>query len=178
MKTLNERRPDVVSLSATQKFVLTQLVAAETPLNAYQAVSQGANVVTARDQLTKAGLMTYQEVPQQLAEITEAGRQNLVQENLIDEMTGELTEEGQIYGYAKTPEEAAEKVKSTTTQPDGVPADSQQQNAMSGNMATDIAQTPDNEVEPPGSGPFESLELIQDIRAHLKEEEFIKKSKS
>lgn len=174
MKNLNERmHHDTIQLSGAQKYVLSKLIAVETPLNAYEAVSRGKNVVAARDMLTKLGLMTFSEND---AQITEQGKEAMRKENLLDEM-GELTEEGQIWGFANSPEEAAQAEHAQTGKPEAPVTPSQQQEPQAGNMPTDVANVATQDAGAPDAFSLESLELIQDIRAHLKEEEFLKKSK-
>ncbi len=102
MKTLNE--VEILSnirLSHTQKFVLTKLISSQTPLTAYETISQGANTVAAREQLTKLGLMTFSDGS---AAISDDGIELLKQEALVDDM-GKLTELGSQYGYADTVED-------------------------------------------------------------------------
>jgi hypothetical protein len=175
METLNERmHHNSIQLSAVQKFVLAKIVAAETPLNAYEAVSRGKNTVVARDMLTKIGLIT---VAENDAQITEQGKEALKKEALIDEM-GELTEEGQIWGFAESPEEAAKEDAAKNAKPDAPVAATQAQQPPSGDTpspASDVATQDDNA---PDQFSLESLEMIQGFREHLKEEAFRKKAKS
>jgi hypothetical protein len=175
MKTLNERRHhDNIQLSAAQKFVLTKLVAAQTPLNAYEAVSRGNNVVAARDMLTKIGLMTFSE---NNAEITENGQEALRKEALIDEM-GELTEEGQLWGFAETPEEAAQAEHAQNGKPEAPVAQAQQDNPMGGNMPTDTQSAATQDAGAPDAFSIESFEMLRSFQEVLKEQDFLKKSKS
>jgi hypothetical protein len=164
---------DTIQLSGAQKYVLAKLIAVETPLNAYEEVSRGQNVVAARDMLTKLGLMTFSEND---AQITENGKEAMRKENLLDEM-GELTEEGQIWGYAASPEEAAQAEHAQTGKPEAPVTPSQQQEPQGGNMPTDIGNVATQDDGAPDQFSLESLELIQGIREQLKEEKFLKKAK-
>ena len=175
MTTINERmHHDTIQLSSAQKYVLAKLVAVETPLNAYEEVSRGQNVVAARDMLTKLGLMTFSE---NHAEITEQGQEAMRKENLLDEM-GNLTEEGELWGYASSPEEAAQAEHAQTGKPEAPVAPSQQQEPMGGNLPTDASSVATQDAGTPDQFSLESLEMIQGFREHLKEEAFLKKTKS
>ena len=174
MDNLNERmHHDTIQLSGAQKYVLSKLIAVETPLNAYEAVSRGKNVVAARDMLTKLGLMTFSEND---AQITEQGKEAMRKENLLDEM-GELTEEGQIWGFANSPEEAAQAEHAQTGKPEAPVDPSQQQDPLGGATPTEMPSAATQDDNAPDQFSLESLELIQGARTQLKEEEFLKKSK-
>jgi len=173
MNTINENLPENIQLSSVEKYVLAKLVASETPTTAYGEITKGANMVAAMDKLTK---IQYMEAQKGTASITEQGMEALRKEALLDEM-GELTEEGQIYGFASSPEEAAQAEHAQTGKPEAPITPSQQQNPMGGNMPTDATS-----VATQGSGEadafaLESLKLIQGIRGQLKEAAFLKKSK-
>lgn len=84
-----------IRLSETQKTVMCRIIAAPTEELAYEQVSDGTNIVAARDQLTDLGLITWSEGT---AANTESGMQVLKDEALVDE-TGELTETGNGYAY-------------------------------------------------------------------------------
>ena len=174
MNTINERtHHDTIQLSGAQKYVLAKLIAVETPLNAYEAVSRGQNVVAARDMLTKLGLMTFSEND---AQITEQGREAMRKENLLDEM-GELTEEGQLWGFASSPEEAAQAEHAQTGKPEAPVTPSQQQEPQGGASPTEMPSAAVQDDNSPDAFSLESLELIQTARKLLKEAEFLKKAK-
>lgn len=178
MDIINEKRQEGnISLSHTQKFVLAKLVAAETPLVAYESVSaydsqgnEGANIVAARDQLTKLGLMTYR---QGEAQITDVGNNAMNDANLVDN-TGALTEDGNIYAYANSPIDAEKELitqqKSPMPEPDGNPIDDQQAGAdpMQSSGAALGGESGD-------AMSLEGLDLFNDIHSRLKEQLFMKK---
>jgi len=164
MKTIKERfQHESIALSAAEKFVLTKLVAAETEQNAYQEVTRGNNVVAASDKLTKLGLMTMSE---NIAAITEQGQEALRKEALVDEM-GELTEEGQMYGFASTPEEAAKADVQSSPQAD----------PMGGAAPTDSTGVASQQAGEPDAFSIESIEMLRGFQEVLKEFNFLKKTK-
>ncbi len=179
MTIINERRQEGnISLSHTQKFVLAKLIAAETPLVAYESVSafdskgnDGANVVAARDQLTKLGLMTYRQGD---ASITDVGTASMNDANLIDD-TGGLTDDGNIYAYATTPIEAETQLvtqqRSPAPAPDGNPIDDQ--NAGMDPIPSSGAALGGDE----SALSLESLKLFNDVHTRLKEMAFMNKIK-
>jgi len=175
MDIVNEKRVHGnISLSHTQKYVLAKLIASPTPLTAYESVSNGRNVVAARDQLTGLGLMQYQENE---AVISDSGMEAMREENLVDDM-GNLTDEGEQYGYASGPEDV-EKLAAQNKQPE-LPdnpaepqnADTQQQGAGQPNP---FAGTPATSGSADGNMSLESLSLILEINILLKEQQFLKK---
>jgi hypothetical protein len=180
MDTLNEKRVHGnISLSHTQKYVLAKLISSPTPLTAYESVSNGRNIVAARDQLTGLGLMRYDEGE---AVITDAGMEAMREENLVDEM-GNLTDEGEQYGYASGPEEV-EKLAAQNKQPEppANPAEPAKGNRPAGSEATPNpfggAPAMQGAAEPSGTDmSLESLELISEIDGILKEQAFLKKIK-
>ena len=97
-------------------------------------------------------------------------------ENLLDEM-GELTEEGQIWGFANTPEEAAQAEAAQTGTPAAPETAPQHQEPQGGAMPTEMPSAATQDDNAPDQFSLESLELIQGARTQLKEEEFLKKSK-
>ncbi len=177
---INEKRQEGnISLSHTQKFVLAKLLAAETPMVAYESVSaydsqgdEGANVVAARDQLTRLGLMTYR---QGEAAITDVGTASMTDANLVDEM-GTLTDDGNIYAYATTPIEAEKELvtqqKSPQPEPDANPIDDQNAGAdpMNSGGAALGGESGD-------AMSLEGLELFNDVHDRLKEKLFMEKIK-
>ena len=175
MKTLNERRIEsAIQLSGVQKYVLTKLVASETPLTAYEEVSRGANMVTASQMLMKLGLMTISE---NNAEITEQGNELLRKEGLMDEM-GELTEEGQLWGFAESPEEASKADHANKGKPEAPVDQMPSQDPMGGNAPSDTAMPAQQDPGGPDAFSLESLEMLQGFRQTLKEAYFWKNSKS
>ena len=175
MKIINERRPDTpLQLSGVQKFVLTKLVASPTEHTASEEVQRGANVVTATDLLLKQGLMAMTD---EGAEITEQGNELLRKEGLMDEM-GELTEEGQLWGFAETPEEAAKQDHANKGKPEAPVDQTPVQDPMGGNAPSDTAMPATQDAGGPDAFSIESLEMIQGFRQTLKEAYFWKKTKS
>jgi len=175
MKTINERFQDEsIQLSAAEKFVLAKLVASETPENAFGEVSRGENTVAARDKLTKLNLMTAAE---NRAEITEQGQEALRKEALVDEM-GELTEEGQLYGYANTPEEAAKADHAQKGKPEAPVQSSPQADPMGGAAPTDSTGVASQQAGEPDAFSIESIEMLRGFQEVLKESNFLKKTKS
>jgi len=174
MKTIKERfQHESIALSAAEKFVLTKLVAAETEQNAYQEVTRGNNVVAASDKLTKLGLMTMSE---NIAAITEQGQEALRKEALVDEM-GELTEEGQMYGFASTPEEAAKADHAQKGKPEAPVQSSPQADPMGGAAPTDSTGVASQQAGEPDAFSIESIEMLRGFQEVLKEFNFLKKTK-
>jgi len=177
MKTINERRaPEDIQLSGVQKYVLTKLVAAETPTTAYAEVSRGgANVVEASSFLTSEGLMIIDEGKGN-ASITEQGQGVLRDEALIDEM-GALTEEGQMWAYAASPEEAAQADHEAKGKPEAPVQSSPQQDPMGGAAPTDSTGVASQEAGAPDAFSIESIEMLRGFQEVLKEFDFLKKTK-
>ena len=178
MKTINERRaPEDIQLSGVQKYVLTKLVAAETPSTAYEEVARGgANVVQASSFLTQKGLMTIDE-QRANAEITEQGQGVLRDEALVDEM-GALTEEGQMWAYANSPEEAAKADHDAKGKPEAPAQPTEAQPPTGGNTPTDTAGVATQDAGGPDAFSIESIQLLRDMNEILKEVEFLKNTKS
>jgi len=178
MKTINERRaPADIQLSGVQKYVLTKLVAAETPSTAYEEVARGgANVVAASNFLTDKGLMTVDENKAD-ASITEQGQEVLRNEALIDEM-GALTEEGQMWAYAASPEEAAKADHDAKGKPEAPAQPTEAQPPTGGNTPTDTAGVATQDAGGPDAFSIESIEMLRGIQEVLNEREFWKKSNS
>lgn len=86
MRILNTFRPTTI-----QKQVIAKVAAAATPTVAGDAVSKGANTVSARDTLVKLGVITFSSGE---ATLTDLGTQIATAENIVDE-TGGLTQVGQ-----------------------------------------------------------------------------------
>lgn len=181
MNIISEERIETnISLSNTQKYVLTKLIASETGQMAYEAVSRGRNIVASRDNLTKANLMTFSdgETPQQekkFAAITDQGTQVLKDEGLVDEM-GQLTDTGNQYAYAESPEDiealGAQNTKPEMPQqvsPDMKPAQPMGDGQGSAGMGgLDVGG---------GEAPMESWSMISEMNDALNESKFLKKTR-
>ncbi len=171
MDNITERRQHgTISLSHTQKFVLAKLISSETPLVAYESVSRGPNIVAARDQLAGLGLMT---VAENDAQITDVGKEAMQQEGLVDEM-GELTEQGQEYGYAEGPEDI-EKLAASNRKPEAPVAPNSDKPAVGGNMPIDTTGVSPQDAGGPDAFQIESLEMVQSFNQSLKEQKWLKK---
>lgn len=83
---------DTTRLTDTQRSVLVGIYAAPTPETAYSVTTGAQNVVQAKDQLRRLGLITVND-SNASAGVTDAGQQALGNYNLIDD-TGEVTDEG------------------------------------------------------------------------------------
>ena len=102
MKNISETRTlSTIHLSDTQKAVLSKIIGSATPETALEEISDGRNMVAARDILQKLGLI---EVTDRDASITDEGNEVMKDENLVDDM-GELTQDGQQYSQVKKPED-------------------------------------------------------------------------
>jgi hypothetical protein len=84
-----------VTLTTTQKRVIAKTLASPTPKVAGEAISGDENMITARDQLAKLGVIEYigGEV-----NITEKGQALAKDENIIDD-SGQLTDDGNALAY-------------------------------------------------------------------------------
>jgi len=178
MKTINERRaPADIQLSGVQKYVLAKLIAAETPSTAYEEVARGgANVVAASNFLAQKGLMIVDETKAD-ATITEQGEEVLRNEALIDEM-GQLTEEGQLWGYANSPEEAAKADHEAKGKPEAPAQPTAAQPPTGGNTPTDTAGVATQDAGGPDAFSIESIEMLRGIQEVLNERKFWKNTKS
>lgn len=87
---------DTVRLSDNQKRVIAKILAAPTPKLAAEEISDGANMIKARDILMDLGLITFTLNDQ--AELTDKGQQVAQAENLADE-SGQLTPDGEKFAY-------------------------------------------------------------------------------
>lgn len=90
---------DTIRLSDTQKRVIAKIIAAPTPKVAAEEISDGDNMIKARDILMDLGLITMS--LDDHAELTDNGRQVARDENLVDE-TDNLTPDGEKYAYTDT----------------------------------------------------------------------------
>lgn len=85
-----------IRLSGTQKAVLTKIIASSTEEQAYEQISDGRNLVAARDILKKLGLIEFEEGS---ATVTDTGKQVMKDENLLDD-SDQLTDEGQQFAQS------------------------------------------------------------------------------
>lgn len=107
---------DTIRLSTNQKRVVAKIIAAPTPKIAAEEISDGSNMIAARDMLMKLGIITLQ--MNDAAELTDKGRQLAQAENLADE-TGNLTPDGEKYAYT---DETGGEDKDVTPPPEATPA--------------------------------------------------------
>ena len=82
-----------VIMNNTQKRVMSRIIAAPTGTVAYEQTQSNPNLVAARNQLAKLGLIT---IEGDSVTATETGLAAANQENLIDD-TGSLTDVGQQF---------------------------------------------------------------------------------
>lgn len=109
MRILDTFRP-----TDTQKQVLAKVAGAATPTVAGDAISSGANFVSARNTLAKLGLISFANGE---ATLTDAGQSLARAENIVDE-TGRLTPQGQVMARAQQPGTAPEpEVMGAPSQP-------------------------------------------------------------
>jgi len=182
MNIIKENRIQTnISLGHTQMYVLAKLIASETKLMAYEAVSLGRNVLAARDQLTGINLMDFTDdkrnpqTNEKSAWITDQGVEVMKEEGLVDDM-GQLTDQGNQYAFAENPEDietiAAQNAKAplpTSATPDmKTPSPMGDGQGTQGMGAMDIAG---------GEAPMESWSMIADMNDALNEKEFFKKNK-
>ena len=102
MKNISETRTlSTIHLSDMQKSVLSKIIGSATPETALEEISDGRNMVAARDILQDLKLIAFDE---RQASVTDEGNEVMKDENLVDDM-GELTQDGQQYSQAKKPED-------------------------------------------------------------------------
>jgi len=100
MSKLNERRVlPTIHLSDMQSVVLAKIVAAATPQLGYEAINNSRNLVGARDELKRLGLIG---VTGGTVTVTDLGKQIMQAENLASE-TGELTDRGNKFAEVQNP---------------------------------------------------------------------------
>ena len=136
-----------VSLTDSQKQVLSKVISAATPLMGGREARNGRQYVEATKVLINLGLMTYKN---DQAEVTDAGKQVMKQENLIDD-SDQLTQRGNQMKMAK---------------PDGVlttppPA---AQNPAPAAPGADSGKTDDSIFDIPS---FESFDLLKDLTKRI-----------
>lgn len=102
MRILNTLR-----LTDNQKRVIAKIIAAQTPKIASEKISTDQNIIAARDQLMKLGLITFN--PSK-ASITKKGLLVARQENIIDDAK-QLTPEGEKFAYSSPQEPSEQEVK-------------------------------------------------------------------
>lgn len=90
-----DRTSAVMSPTNNQKKVLTKIIAAATPETAARDISQGRQLVAARDMLLRLNLIALSDGK---AEVTDAGKDVMRNQNLID-AGGSLTDEGNKYAF-------------------------------------------------------------------------------
>lgn len=101
MRILDTFRP-----TKTQKEVIAKIAGAATPTVANDAVSMGANTVSARDALIKLGIIA---VDGSEASLTDSGQQLAIAENIVDEAGG-LTPVGQALASSEEVNQAPDVV--------------------------------------------------------------------
>jgi hypothetical protein len=89
--SLYEKHVEALQLTTNQKSVLAKIVAAPTPKVAAEDISQGENIVAARDMLIELGFITFADGV--FAALTASGKKIATDENIIDD-TGALTDDG------------------------------------------------------------------------------------
>lgn len=92
MKMLNS-----VRLTDNQKRVIAKIVAAPTPKVAAEEISNGVNLIQARDTLVDLKLITQS--LEDTAELTDTGTKVAQDENIID-VSGQLTPDGEKFAYS------------------------------------------------------------------------------
>ncbi|MEM4258037.1 MAG: hypothetical protein QXL17_02655 [Candidatus Thermoplasmatota archaeon] len=93
---LREKFIKNIRLTDTQKQVMAKIVAAPTAKIAAEDISEGRNLVAARDMLVNMGLISFQE--DKSAELTDEGKVVAKEENIIDD-TGSLTPDGEKLAF-------------------------------------------------------------------------------
>ena len=86
-----------IRLSSVQKEVLTKIIAAPSEELAYEQISDGRNLVAARDILAKLKLIEFTEGS---ATVTDSGKKVMKDENLIDD-SDQLTPDGEQFVQAQ-----------------------------------------------------------------------------
>lgn len=157
MKTLNERRVlSTIHLSDMQSVVLAKIIAAATPQTAFEAINNGRNLVGARDELQRLGLIA---VLDGTVSVTNKGQQIMQAENLVSD-TGELTDRG--IKFAQVQELAdlkdIDNPQAAEEQPTSPPG-------------TEQPQGP--EEAQPAAGPMESFSLIRSMNEILNQKKII-----
>ena len=151
---LNERRILTnVRLTDHQKAVLARTKNAQTPRIATDDTKKNTSMVTARDQLAKLGLITFDGVETTL---TPQGEQLMKDESLIDDM-GELTDSGTESAY------------DDKDQPDGQPdemGDTPGDDTMSDPMGP-MGSTPPQGGTPPIPPALETFDLLKSLSREI-----------
>lgn len=112
MGTLKERFIQNIKLTDHQKEVIAKIVSAPTEKVAANDISQGRNLVGARDLLVQLGLIEFKD--NESARLTDKGRTVATEENIIDD-SGALTDDGrQFLGAEQPPMESFSFIKKLT----------------------------------------------------------------
>lgn len=96
MIKISERMVNLTRLTQNQQKVMAKILAAPTPLTAYDEISRGESLIAARDILQKLGMIDVDE--DKSATITDKGMSILKSMNIVDDM-GQLTDAGQNMAY-------------------------------------------------------------------------------
>ena len=116
MNTIHEAQTlTTIRLSDVQKMVMTKIIGSATPETAHEEISDGRNLVAARNILGKLGLIEFTEGT---ADVTDEGKKVMKDENLIDD-SEELTSDGQVYSQAKDLRDLEDKDREGTAPPEG-----------------------------------------------------------
>jgi len=84
--------------TTNQKRVIAKIAASPTPTVAAGEISNDVNIVAARNELAKLGVITFN---QNEASLTSRGAQIAVDENITDE-SGQLTPDGEALAYTNS----------------------------------------------------------------------------
>ena len=107
MNLINEKRTlTTVRLTDNQKKVMTMILSSATEKLAAENISAGRQLITARDILSKLGLIEFRDG---YAALTPEGEKLLKDYNLIDDM-GELSDEGSKFAYGDEDQVATESL--------------------------------------------------------------------
>jgi predicted transcriptional regulator len=172
MDTLNETQILTnVGLQDTDKFILAKLSQNQPSHLEYLQTLGSRKLIVHREQLAKVGLITLDD-NQQVADITDKGREALKAEGILDD-TGNLTPEGEKYANANNLEDLAKvisKEKSAT------PPAPNTEPRVTANQPTSVA-APEQETGQADLGLPEAWSMISLIQEELNQKEFLKKHK-
>ena len=116
MNTIYEAQTlTTIRLSDVQKMVMTKIIGSATPETAHEEISDGRNLVAARNILGKLGLIEFTEGT---AAVSAEGKKVMKDENLIDD-SEQLTSDGQQYSQAKEPSDLKDKDQEGMAPPEG-----------------------------------------------------------
>lgn len=157
---LTEKRIQNVKLTDTQKKVLGKLKVAKTDRLGFDDISQGRQIIAARDLLKKLGLITFDEA-KATAGITDDGEQVMKDTGLTDN-SGQLTDEGNKFAYDDEDEDGDGKPDNKKPGMDDKPGlDFGGSDNAFGDMGDDFSTGPSND-KMSTKNPFESR-LFQEI---------------